>query len=39
MNRTITERLTQLRLPGFSRAYTEQLTIDGFREMSFDDRI
>jgi DNA replication protein DnaC len=39
MNRAIAERLTGLRLTGFNHAYTEQLTHEGFREMSFDDRM
>ena len=39
MNRTIAERLNGSRLSGFHHAYTEQLTHEGFREISFDDRM
>ena len=39
MNRSIPERLAKLHLSGFSNAYMEQLNIEGFQEMSFDDRL
>lgn len=38
MTHSIPERLAQLRLHGLCRAFVEQASLNGFKEMSFDDR-
>lgn len=39
MINNIPEKLSQLRLYGASKAYSEQTILDGFQEMSFDERL